>query len=323
MELAEGGLRHTIRHADGSWQPFGNVERHAGNIVARSVECAAVNSELHVCAVNKDGSLLHTIRHADGSWERFGNVQRQTGSPGFVSGIACADVNGELHICAGSADFSLWHTIRYANGHWKTSEYVRNPSPPPDDGHLRKGWMGDVACAAVNGELHLCICEPDGFLGHTIRYPTGSWLNFGDVKQQIGDYIGYVSSVACATVNAELHVYAIAERRETCNVWDGLWGTIRYATGSWQHVGDVRQQAGDKGPLRWDSECVACATINGELHLCAVNRDASLWHTIRHADGSWLPFRNVGEAVGDRRYILGVALANVNNELHVCIRTTK
>jgi hypothetical protein len=325
-----GGLRHTIRHADGSWHPFGNVESEAGNMVAIGVECAAVNGELHVCAVNDESSLWHTIRHADGSWHPFGNVNQQTGNRGRVRGIACADVKGELHVCAGNGDYGLWHTIRYANGGWQTLKYIKDPYT--STGNLIKAWTGDLACAAINGELHLCLEDYSGLL-HTIRHADGRWLALGDVKRQagIGNEVEIVS-VACAAVNGELHVCAATHREYTVNfevhVEGGLWHTIRKADGRWLTFGDVKGQAGDRGPVKSQTygiirETVACAAVKGELHVCAVNSDGSLWHTIRHADGSWEPFRNVGEAVGDRRYIDGVALANVNNELHVCILTNK
>ena len=87
-----GRLWHTIRAADGSWQPFGDVEGpagEAGNL--RDVAVAAVGSSLHLAAVNNAGRLWHTIRAADGSWQPFGDVEGQTGEMGELRAVAISE----------------------------------------------------------------------------------------------------------------------------------------------------------------------------------------------------------------------------------------
>jgi hypothetical protein len=85
---ANDTLWHTIRRADTSWYPFGNVTAvvlgqnpnspNPGTITA--VSCSTLAGELHVCA--SSGSILwHTIRRADGSWTAFENVYASSGTP--------------------------------------------------------------------------------------------------------------------------------------------------------------------------------------------------------------------------------------------------
>jgi hypothetical protein len=76
-----------------------------------------------------------------------------------------------------------------------------------------------------------------------------------------------------------------------------LWHTIRHANGSWDHWDDVEAQAGNKGPF----EDVECATVNDELQVIATTEDGRrLWHTIRHANGSWDHWDDVEAQAGNK-----------------------
>ena len=88
---------HTIRHADGSWQPFfGDVKavhpNDPGSFTA--VGCAGVNGELHIVGLSSAGGMWHTIRHADGSWQSgFGDVKAvHPNDPGYFTTVGCAGV---------------------------------------------------------------------------------------------------------------------------------------------------------------------------------------------------------------------------------------
>src|SRR5262249_56703219 len=69
-----GGMWHTIRHRDGSWQPsFGDVKSVESNDPGHftAVGCAGVNSEVQVVGLTDDGRMWHTIRHDEQSWQPF------------------------------------------------------------------------------------------------------------------------------------------------------------------------------------------------------------------------------------------------------------
>jgi hypothetical protein len=95
-----------------------------------------------------------------------------------------------------------------------------------------------------------------------------------------------------------------------------LWHTIRYPNGTWQPFGDVESQTGDGGFINDVDVQVIGAGPNGVLHLCAVNSDGRLAHTIRYPD-HWQPFGDVASQAGERGRFVSVALANVNEELHL------
>jgi hypothetical protein len=85
---------HTIRRADGSWQPFfGDVKGVESNDPGHfsAVACGAVNGDLQVVALTDVGGMWHTIRHPDGSWQAFfGDVKGvESNNPGHFSAVGC------------------------------------------------------------------------------------------------------------------------------------------------------------------------------------------------------------------------------------------
>jgi hypothetical protein len=131
------GLFHTIRHANGGWDPFGDVKGQAGNPgLITDVSATVDNStgDLHLVVATQNNGLFHTIRHANGGWDPFGDVKGQAGNPPVFWGTltnTCGDVTspgaragtaligGNLHLLASTQDGGLVHTIRYATGHWQ------------------------------------------------------------------------------------------------------------------------------------------------------------------------------------------------------------
>jgi hypothetical protein len=93
-----------------------------------------------------------------------------------------------------------------------------------------------------------------------------------------------------------------------------LWNTVRYPNGAWEPFRPVLQ-AGQAGFIT-DVDVVQVIggfDTNGVLHLCAVNSDGRLAHTI-FSNGGWQPFRDVASQAGERGRFVSVALANVINE---------
>ena len=279
-----GELLHTIRHHDGSWQPFGDVKGQIGDpgYVLRAA-VAEVNREFHLVGSTDSGILFHTIRHADGSWQPFGDVKGQIGDPGHAAEVAAAGVNGDLQAAGRTDSGSLFHTIRFsAEGNWQPFGDVKDQAGDP-------GHISAVACAEVGGDLHLVAVTDGGALVHTIRFsPAGNWQPFGDVKGQAGDP-GHISAVACADVGGDLHLVAVTDGGAFVH-------TIRFSpAGNWQPFGDVKGQAGDPGFV----SAVTCAEVAGDLQLVAITDAGGMFHTIRFSTaGNWQPFGDVAGVAG-------------------------
>ncbi len=143
---------------------------------------------------------------------------------------------------------------------------------------------------------------------HTIRHADSSWQPvFDDVERQALPP-GIFTAVCCAGTDSDLQVCGITQG-------GGMWHTIRHINGSWQpFFGDVKSQAGNPGPF----SAVGCAAINGELHVCGVIvTNGGLWHTIRHATGSWQAFGDVKSQAGDPGRLIRVGCAAIGGELHI------
>ncbi len=308
-DSTNGDLLHTIRYSNGGWQPFlGDVEGQSGERgTFINTDCAGTFGSLHVCGVTSDGRLWHTIRYNNSSWQPFfGDIEGQTGNVGSFRKVACAGAGSNLHVCGITADGRIWHTIRFGNGSWQ-------PFFGDIEGQTgESGTFQDVACAAIGNNLHVCAITTTGQILHTIRYGNGYWQNFfGDIEGQTGES-GVFRRVACAGVGNVLHVCGVTTQ-------GNILHTLRNNSGGWQpFFGDIEGQTGDSGIFRE----VACGGVGNQLHVCGVNTDGKILHTIRYNNSSWQPFfGDISGQVCRPGEFQDIACDDVGNSLHVCVIT--
>lgn len=158
-----GTIFHTIRiTADGSWQPFGNVNQQIQGAAFSRVACAEVGGDLHVVATDPDGTLWHTIRFsADGSWQPVGNASAAAGDPNArFDLVACANVGGDLHVVGATTGGQIMHTIRFSQAqNWQPlGNLTAVIGAPPSEADER---LAALACAGIAGDLHVsCATAP-------------------------------------------------------------------------------------------------------------------------------------------------------------------
>ncbi len=304
-------LWHTIRHSDGSWTPFGNVEGQTGQPSSFfAVDSAAYQYGLHLCGTTgRDQSLWFTMRNQAGTWQPFFDAETMTGRIGILEDISVALVNNDMHVCVTDSSGGLWHSIRFfSNAIFTPLGDVKGQTGNP-------GPIARVSTAQINGELHVCAVDTNGNLWHAIRH-TNSWTAFGDVKGQSGNPGAFID-VTAAEVAGELHVVGTT----SFFFGSGIWHVIRHADGSWTKFGDVKAQCGNPGlALQLDA-----AGVSGELQLVVTTFTflpvfpGGIMHTVRHADGSWTRFGDVKGQAGDKGATFAVACAGFNGELQLAV----
>jgi hypothetical protein len=232
------GLYHTIRLADGSWQPSGwqKVATPAG-VFFGDVGMAAVASgpgqwELHICAAGEVGpqgsqkrELYHGIRHIDGTWSSFNLFNLFTSHD--VRTTDCAAQGDSLHVVAVDGGI-ISHTIRFGNGQWQQPAVRGNPEST--------GVVTSLAAANSAGNIHVLAVQ-NGKLFHTIRWTsTGVWDPWNRVYN-----VSDVEKVAAGVVASDLHVAVATTGGSELH-------TIRFSgSGLWSALSSVEAQAGEVG----------------------------------------------------------------------------
>jgi resuscitation-promoting factor RpfA len=219
-------LLHSIRRSNGTWTDWGRIRGQAGDhppvVDAAS---AVIGGALHLIIATASGDLYHTVRFADGRWTGWGNVKGQTCFSQAVRRVAVAAVGGELHVVVSTTTGNAYHAIRRADaaGTWTCFDDIERRAGD-------RGFIFDVAAAAVGDQLHGVVIDGSGRIAHSIWHASRPWTPFDGLGAKT-----FTSpiSIAAADVDDELHVLVSA--------YDTLYHAVRRLNG-WTGFGDVREQ---------------------------------------------------------------------------------
>ncbi|QUQ69127.1 hypothetical protein [Kutzneria sp. CA-103260] len=271
-------LAHTIRYANGDWQRFGHLDVAAVGQPASVI----VNGEEHLFfaqAPTGQGALTHYIRHADGTWDVNGSVPEV--APDQIGSISVTSVGGRL-VLARLQNWTALVSTQQADGTWSTWEKV--PFEPE---------ILSLSVTADGGTLRVvALTEDSNFVLVENRSPTGTWSASPKKSVQvIGPPIAAIN-VAAAQVGVDLQVvlrYVFGQ--------DWLWHTILRSDNTWTSTGDVEYEGGT-GRIPSISSLAVAASTNGSLQVATATEDGAVYHTVRHADGTWQPFGDVRSVAG-------------------------
>jgi hypothetical protein len=167
-------------------------------------------------------------------------------------------------------------------------------------------------------QVHLATADFNGLVWHMIRRDDGSWTPPGNVSAVVGNP-GSCFGVRVSANSDELHLVT-----HTIGFWGSgqtLWHTVRSSNGAWTPFVNLNSVLGNPGGfIGFKGD--ALAVIGTDLHLGALTSDiwglnGTIWHAIRHTDGTWTPIGNVNSVVGHPGSFSDVAIANVAGELQL------
>jgi hypothetical protein len=272
-----GPLKHTIRYANGSWQPWGTVESYGTD--NQQLASVVINGVEHVLSFAMFRHMPpayeynHLIRDAAGNWS---GGTLPAGMDG--SAQAVANLGGHIALVRKVKD-GLKLSIQQDDGTWSAVETV--PAT---------GGIGSFSVTANGGVLRVVVSTSDGTrIGDYERAADGTWSQPNWVPFNGGT----ATQVAVAQVGTDLQVAAVAQNGDRSEVWH----SIRHSNGSWDQFGYVEGAAGDIPTVAR----IAVTNSRGTLQLVASTTDGAVYHTIRFANRTWQRFGDVGTAAGSVR----------------------
>jgi hypothetical protein len=267
-------LNHTIRYANGTWQPWGQLDNYEYQGQLASV---MINGVEHVFTSKIYQNMPpaytydHLIRDAAGNWTQ-GTLP--PGDGWIDDAQAVANLNGHIALVRKLHDV-LSLSIQQADSTWSAWET------------LPTGPISSFSVTANGGVLRMIVSTSDGTkIGDYERAADGTWSQPAWVPFNGGT----ATQVAVAQVGTDLQVAAVAHNGDRYEVWHSL----RHANGNWDQFGYVEGVAGDIPAVRQ----IAVTNSRGTLQLVASTMDYGLFHTIRYANGTWQRFGDITSAAG-------------------------
>jgi hypothetical protein len=153
-----------------------------------------------------------------------------------------------LRLVALNRDGSIWLTRRRSEtlpwDPWLNLTSVIGPIGAPTN----------VACAIVNGQLHICVLEPTA-LWHTVETGPGTFTGWGPAHSVAFSGVSTGDRVDCAAIDSQLHVCVEGTKRTGALVSNPVvWRSVRNPSGAWSTPREVT--------LRYPAiRDVACASI--------------------------------------------------------------
>ncbi|MGW3181762.1 hypothetical protein ACWDD9_21045 [Kitasatospora sp. NPDC001119] len=278
-----GKVVQTRRAPDGTW----DAAREVPQFYSFRYWTTVVDSgRLRLLGLRYSGPMstqfVQSTQQPDGSWPAptpmKGLAELPLSSQYFQTGRAgAAVVNGQVQLAAIDPSGRLVHTVEGPDGNWQPWGAI---SAPPG---LASDRFSSLATAEVNGELHIvATVSNDGSVLHTIRHANGTWDGWGNIMGAAGTPSpwGAPHDVVAAGINGQLQVAVVN------NSQIAVYHTIRTSDGNWGGWGPIGQQVLDQPFYVCGADG---ANVDNELHLVfeTCTSSGTLFHTVRHANGSW------------------------------------
>lgn len=289
-----GEIRHTIRQADGVWQPFlGDIESQTGNAGHFTDSDCTLDTanNLHVCGVTNNGLLFHTRRNANGAWiSPFTNVSSVLGFSSSVvfKRISCTFLNGVLHVWG---VYDTGTTLPQRNiGFWG----ILNQDNTWENISSAVSWefsrLTDVSCMVVHDQVQLIglrnVALPNSVRSELIMsQPFGSVVletfvprlpklipHLPDSQQPLN----YIERISSASEVFDIHLGFVTNTGRIYHLQKNVDLIAR----------NIENHTGESGTFA----DIGFGKIGSEIHVVATTTNFNILHTFRTGQGAWQRF---------------------------------
>ncbi|MFI9386147.1 hypothetical protein [Kutzneria sp. NPDC052558] len=285
-----GNLLHTIRHADGSWQKMGTIPGY-GQI--DYVTSAIVGGEENVVVEYQHGQddirVDRLVRHTDGTWDYHASLPL---IPVYPEPIVATTVNGRLNLVSLTPDGPVTAELG-ANGTWSAFTSV----PLPVNLHLRA-----IAAVANGNSLRVVGLSGDSNVVSVIDRTATGWSPVNSTVINVGNG-NIATQLGAAQVGDTLQVAVVVDSATNPQAVPSIAHATMNKSGNWSTFSGVWTYGRPNQ--------VAMTPANGEMQLAYITETGALYHTIRHADGTWQEPGSVQDAAGGGLVTGPVTIAGV------------
>jgi hypothetical protein len=275
------------------------VSLTAGGLLAAGLAAPAdaatqATGDVQVITPNDINRLHHTIRHANGTWQAWGTTDPVAADE--PQQLASVLINGVDHIVYYATQthrppsFQPYQAIRDAAGNWS-------------DGTVPSGMGYQAKVANLNGHLAVVTNTNGNEIKLSTQQGDGSWSAWETVPTGGDTLADYAVTANGGVLRVVVSNQAGTQIGDIDRAADGTWSRPTWTpfTGSPQTA-------------------VYAAQVGGDLQVIAVDYSGEqnkVWHTIRHANGSWDRFGDVEGAAGDLPATGVVSITNSRGELQL------
>jgi hypothetical protein len=173
-------LLHTIRHSNGTWDPWSNDIRDIADDhgPVTDIACDWYGNQTDFFITTGAGGLYHTaIDNLSNQWSKFEDFTQHVGNRGFFTHVATAG----QQLLASTSDGGLWHTIRFDQLNWQNFGDVQGQTGRLEDGAIvslaADMWLNYLSANPY--AAHFVVIKASGTPWLTTRYASdGRWDPF-------------------------------------------------------------------------------------------------------------------------------------------------
>ncbi len=212
---------YATRTANDTWSRLEDITAQLGDDARlSSAGIVCVSGQMHIIGASLQSGVImqHLHRTSAGTWEYVAPVTDPEGNTIALMDVTCVGdaETGDIHVCGETQMGEVYHTFRHSTDSvWSFFEALNL-----EHGGVTSGEFNGVACSVLNKNLYVCGKQQDGRLQYLIRQTDGHWSPFTDIPLgQPSHAIGAFATVACTTIDSNIHICGVSNQGEVWHSW--------------------------------------------------------------------------------------------------------